>query len=77
MLYPLAYPRHLLISLTLLYQTSLGIGVPTSIGMVAGCVVSFALNNKPEWSDTYNNDGIGFLIQEVLYPKGFAKFLLV
>ena len=57
--------------------TSLGIGIPTGMGMTAGCVVSSALNNRSDWHDTYTNQGIGFLIQEMLYPNGFAKFLLV
>ncbi|RMY78714.1 hypothetical protein D0863_00517 [Hortaea werneckii] len=57
--------------------TTLGISIPTSIGMVAGCVVSSALNNRPDWNDIYENQGLGFLLQEALYPYGFAKFLLV
>ncbi|KAJ5292023.1 nucleoside transporter [Penicillium angulare] len=57
-------------------MTTFGICIPTSIGMVAGCVVASALNNKPEWADTYDNQGVGYLIQEMLYPHGFAKFLL-
>jgi purine-cytosine permease-like protein len=56
--------------------TTLGISIPTSIGMLAGAVVASALNNKPEWNTAYE-DGIGFLIQDMLYPRGFAKFLLV
>lgn len=57
-------------------MTTFGIGIPTSIGMVAGCVVASALNNRPDWMDAYNNQGIGYLIQDMLYPRGFAKFLL-
>ncbi|KAI0910683.1 permease for cytosine/purines, uracil, thiamine, allantoin-domain-containing protein [Ustulina deusta] len=57
-------------------MTTFGIAIPTSIGMVAGCVVASALNNNPDWADTYENDGIGFLIQTMLYPRGFAKFIL-
>ncbi|KAI7238833.1 hypothetical protein KC330_g2313 [Hortaea werneckii] len=59
------------------FFTTLGISIPTSIGMVAGCVVSSALNNRPDWNDIYENQGLGFLLQEALYPYGFAKFLLV
>ncbi|KAH8691666.1 permease for cytosine/purines, uracil, thiamine, allantoin-domain-containing protein [Talaromyces proteolyticus] len=58
------------------FMTTFGIAIPTSIGMVAGCVAASALNNKPEWHDTYENQGVGYLIQEMLYPRGFAKFLL-
>ena len=57
--------------------TALGIALPTSFGMMAGCVVASAMNNKPDWNATYTNDGIGFLLQQALYPYGFAKFLLV
>lgn len=58
--------------------TTLGIGLPTAGGMIAGCVVSSALTtNRPDWNTTYTNEGIGFLIQEMLYPRGFSKFLLV
>jgi NCS1 nucleoside transporter family len=56
-------------------MTSLGIAIPTSIGMVAGCVVASALNTKPDWNDAYE-EGLGYLIQTMLYPRGFAKFLL-
>lgn len=56
-------------------MTTLGIAIPTSIGMVAGCVVASAFNTKPEWSDAYDQ-GLGYLIQTMLYPRGFAKFLL-
>ncbi|KAH9831049.1 purine-cytosine permease [Teratosphaeria destructans] len=57
--------------------TTLGITLPTAIGMIAGCVVSFALNNRADWHETYENDGVGFLLQQALYPYGFAKLLLV
>ncbi|KAI1305720.1 permease for cytosine/purines, uracil, thiamine, allantoin-domain-containing protein [Xylaria venustula] len=58
------------------FMTTFGIAIPTSIGMVAGCVVASGLNNKAEWADIYKNEGIGFLIQNILYPRGFAKFIL-
>lgn len=57
-------------------MTTFGIAIPTNIGMVAGCVVASSLNNRTDWHDTYENDGIGFLIQDMLYPRGFAKFIL-
>ncbi|KKK19066.1 putative nucleoside transporter [Aspergillus rambellii] len=57
-------------------MTSFGIAIPTSIGMLAGCVVASGFNNKPEWQDVYENQGLGYLIQDVLHPRGFAKFLL-
>lgn len=60
--------------------TTLGIALPTSFGMVSGCVVSSALNNEPTWNAAYTENGgsgLGFLLQTALYPLGFAKFLLV
>lgn len=57
------------------FMTTFGIALPTSIGMVAGCVVASALNGKPDWSASYE-EGLGYLIQDMLYPRGFAKFLL-
>lgn len=56
-------------------MTTFGIAIPTSIGMVAGCVVASGLNNRPDWNDAYDQ-GLGYLIQKMLYPRGFAKFLL-
>jgi NCS1 nucleoside transporter family len=57
-------------------MTCFGIAIPTSIGMVAGCVVSSGLNNRADWKDVYENEGLGFLIQTMLYPRGFAKLIL-
>jgi NCS1 nucleoside transporter family len=57
-------------------MTTFGIAIPTSIGMIAGAVVSSGLNNRPDWKDVYENDGLGFLIQTMLYPRGFAKLIL-
>ena len=57
-------------------MTTFGISIPTSIGMVAGSVVASALNNEPTWKTAYEDQGLGFLIQTFLHPRGFAKFLL-
>nr|POE72888.1 purine-cytosine permease fcyb [Quercus suber] len=57
--------------------TTLGVGLPTAFGLVAGAVVSSTLNTQTEWLDVYDNEGVGFLIQTMLHPRGFAKFLLV
>ena len=51
--------------------------MPISFGMVCGGVASSALSNRADWANTYEDGGIGFLIQQALYPHGFAKFLLV
>ncbi|KAK8092409.1 uncharacterized protein PG998_014894 [Apiospora kogelbergensis] len=56
--------------------TTFGLAIPTSIGMVAGCVASSALTNRPDWAATYEDEGLGFLIQAMLYPRGFAKLIL-
>lgn len=56
-------------------MTTFGIAIPTTIGMVAGCVVASTLNNQPAWKEAYGQD-LGYLINEMLYPAGFAKFLL-
>lgn len=55
--------------------TTLGITIPTCIGMVLGAVVASALPNNDTWSDEYDR-GVGFLIQTMVYPYGFAKFIL-
>jgi purine-cytosine permease-like protein len=44
--------------------------------MCLGAAVASALDSKPDWSDAYD-EGIGFLIQTMIHPIGFAKFLLV
>jgi purine-cytosine permease-like protein len=43
--------------------------------MVLGCVVASALNNNEEWATQYDS-GVGFLIQTMIHPYGFAKFIL-
>lgn len=43
--------------------------------MVLGAVVGSALTNKEDWSNQYDS-GIGFLVQTIIYPYGFAKFIL-
>ena len=58
------------------FLTTFGVTVPTFLSMVAGCVVAFGMNNRPDWKDVYTNQGLGFLIQTILYPRGFAKFIL-
>ena len=57
-------------------MTTLGIALPTCIPMIAGCVVASAFKNKQEWQSAYEDQGLGYLIQDMLHPRGFAKFLL-
>ncbi|KAA6407501.1 MAG: nucleoside transporter [Lasallia pustulata] len=57
--------------------TTFGITIPTCIGMLMGCCVGSTMGINTEWADTYDSDGVGQLIQTILYPRGFAKFLLV
>jgi len=59
------------------WLTTLGISVPTCIGMCAGACVGSAFGLIPSWEDTYSNDGVGYLVQLILYPRGFAKFICV
>jgi len=56
--------------------TTFGIAIPTSIGMVMGCCAASTMGYNEAWSDAYDS-GVGELIQTMLYPLGFAKFLLV
>jgi len=58
------------------WYTTLGISIPTCIGMVLGCVAGAAINNNSSWNDQYEA-GIGYYIQAFMYPLGFAKFVLV
>lgn len=57
-------------------MTTCGIAIPTSIGMTAGACVASAFNNVPAWAKA-DDRGLGFLIQTMLYPRGFADFILV
>lgn len=56
--------------------TTLGNSIPTCLGMILGCICGSALNNKADWLESYDS-GIGYLIQAMVHPVGFAKFLLV
>jgi len=57
--------------------TTCGIAIPTCIGMVLGCCVGSTMGINQQWADVYNDQGVGWLLQTALYPRGFAKFLLV
>lgn len=56
--------------------TTLGITIPTCIGMLLGACISSALGTNPEWRAAYDT-GIGEILKTIIYPTGFAKFLLV
>lgn len=57
--------------------TTCGIAIPTCIGMLLGCCVGSWLSVDAGLAQVYDDDGVGELIQTILYPRGFAKFLLV
>lgn len=44
--------------------------------MVLGSLCASALNYKEDWAASWE-DGVGYLIQTMIHPIGFAKFLLV
>ena len=57
--------------------TTLGIAIPTSLGMSAGAVAASTMNNNPEWKDAYNQHGAGDLLLRIYHPSGFSHFVLV
>lgn len=57
--------------------TTLGISISTCIGMVLGCCVGSTMGANTDLADIYDNKGVGFLLQDMLFPRGFAKFILV
>ncbi|KZF23685.1 hypothetical protein L228DRAFT_210277 [Xylona heveae TC161] len=69
--YPVNTPK-----VKIFLYTMLGISIPTSIGMVLGCCVGTTMNINKDWADL-NDQGLGYLIQGILFPRGFAKFILV
>jgi purine-cytosine permease-like protein len=44
--------------------------------MLLGACIASALSENPEWAEAYEG-GIGEILKEIIYPSGFAKFLLV
>ncbi|RMZ71758.1 Permease cytosine purine uracil thiamine allantoin [Pyrenophora seminiperda CCB06] len=58
------------------FMTTFGVAGPLSFSVITGTVVSFGMNTRPEWEQVYKTQGLGFLIQTVLYPRGFAKLIL-
>ncbi|CAI7583973.1 unnamed protein product [Penicillium bialowiezense] len=69
--YPVNTPK-----IKIFLYTTLGITIPTCIGMLLGACISSALDTNPEWQAAYDN-GIGEILKTIIYPTGFAKFLLV
>ena len=54
----------------------MGITFLTCIGMTLGCLVGSTMLVSTKWYDA-NQEGLSYLIQTMLYLRGFAKFLLV
>ncbi|KAJ5856416.1 uncharacterized protein N7529_010360 [Penicillium soppii] len=69
--YPVNTPK-----IKIFLYTTLGITIPTCIGMLLGACISSALDTNPEWQAAYDV-GIGEILKTIIYPTGFAKFLLV
>lgn len=44
--------------------------------MILGALSASALNYKTDWAEAWD-EGVGFFIQSLVHPLGFAKFLLV
>ncbi|KAI1773465.1 putative nucleoside transporter [Hypoxylon cercidicola] len=68
--YPVDIPK-----INVFLLTTLGLCFATWICAIPGAIVASALPNKPEWRSQYDS-GIGFLIQEIVYPYAFAKVSL-
>jgi purine-cytosine permease-like protein len=56
--------------------TTLGITIPTCIGMILGACVGSALDTNPKWEAAYAV-GMGEILKTIMFPEGFAKFILV
>lgn len=69
--YPVDTPK-----IKIFFYTTFGITIPTCIGMLLGACISSALGTNPEWAAAYES-GIGEILKTIIYPSGFAKFLLV
>lgn len=69
--YPVNTPK-----IKVFLYTSLGISIPTCIGMLLGACIASALSTNPEWEAAYEV-GIGEILKAIIYPNGFAKFLMV
>lgn len=62
---------------TIFFSAALGLALPTCLTMMAGAVAASSFATHPTWAAIYANQGIGYALQEMLHPVGFAKFLLV
>lgn len=57
--------------------TTFGITIPTCIGMLAGACVASTMGINEQWANVYKHEDVGGLLQYILFPLGFAKFILV
>ncbi|KAF2157716.1 NCS1 family nucleobase:cation symporter-1 [Myriangium duriaei CBS 260.36] len=58
--------------------TTLGISLPTMIGMCLGCIVGSAmLTSRHDWADAYSSGNVAYVLLAMLHPTGWAKFSVV
>jgi purine-cytosine permease-like protein len=69
--YPVDTPK-----IKVFLYTTLGITIPTCIGMILGACVGSALDTNPKWEAAYGV-GMGDILKTIMFPEGFAKFILV
>ncbi|KAJ5619867.1 hypothetical protein N7510_003851 [Penicillium lagena] len=69
--YPVDTPK-----IKVFLYTTLGITIPTCIGMILGACVGSALDTNPKWEAAYGV-GMGEILKTIMFPEGFAKFILV
>lgn len=57
--------------------TTCGIWLPIFVTSLLGAFLAAEMNNRPEWSDAFYNEGVGSLLLLVVHPLPWAKCLLI